>query len=612
MEAHPLQSTRISLIDARTWGAASGDGASLRGPHRSLHIAEIVDDIFGWLIPRPLILPGLSDTAASTLAALARTCRAFHTPAVKHLWSRLYNLRPLVSLFPKSAWRFQQEGSEMTLYPSRSFDEKVRSAMQRLRLYTHHVRWIHCNPFWASPKQGYRRYKIHYSAIQALSGHPSLPHPLFPHVRRVNLGSDLGSPLETVFCPALVLSPSVQEVSISVDTCLSGDSVHGAVAPSDVTSPAWLGLAGHLADIAPQLSSFKVEMYDLSRWAGRIPALLEAFSELSVRLTHLNISPLIVTAPAIAAIGRLTGLTNLHLSLFDFQLDELDDLRPLNLPSLDQIAVDTNSIPACIKFFQAMCAMGLRSLSLSCLLQSDTDLVNFFSVLRDCGTYSQLVQINVQRIHSQAFDEPVWKDMGSKPRFTFTQSTAGSLVPFKCIEQLSIGPCKPLQIADNDVGEMFTSWPSLKVFELNDDVLTVDYQAPRLTLSGIHKALQTVPCLEKLTLSFDGSTIPSPSCPTATEALPHPALSTWNVCSSSVVLPTKLAAWLKSHYPALSTLDFFTTYMAGLRWMYRYNLGNGSEGESVDMDSFEEEAVMVDRWTSVRAKIGVKRTEEGR
>ncbi|KAH6867543.1 hypothetical protein BKA70DRAFT_1132967 [Coprinopsis sp. MPI-PUGE-AT-0042] len=572
-------------------------------PHRCLQIPEIVDLIFECV--RYLPWPEFT-----TLTALARTCKAFHEPAIKHLWRDLPTLRPIFSILPESAWQIQEEEGQSMLYPVILFEELVGAALPRLSNHTRHVRRIECKVFWPSPKQNNKRYAIHYSIIQALRNHPSLPHPLFPNVRHVGLFSDVRRPLASVFSPALILSPSVESISIATGTSLERDIVDGSWTPPDVTTPDWLGLAGRLADVASQLSSFRVEMLPLlindPRWAGRIPALLEAFTEFSHRLSRLDIVPLVVTVPAIMAIGQLKGLTELNLSLFGFQLDELDALRVFSLVALDQVTVNTNSLATCIKFFQALRARALSSLVLSCYIEDDTDLTDFFSALRDRGTYGRLKSITVERLHLDISDEPNWRDLDEQPCFTFTQLTAESLVSLKNIENLSIGPVRTLQIADSDIQEMFGSWPSLKVFELDDDVLVDEYQVPRLTLAGVHKALQTVPQLEKLTLSFDGSILPSSLASTTADAQPHPALTTWNVCSSSIALPTKLATWLSSHYPLLSVLEFFKAYLDGLFWTFRHHIVSDWDDDIMDMDSFAEAAIMVDRWTSVRASIRAK------
>jgi hypothetical protein len=89
------------------------DGASLlRRQHRCLEIPEIIDLIFecvselGWVLNLPAFV------------ALASTCRAFHQPAVKYLWTRLDDLRPLAAVFPKGSWRYRKDEKGKTVVVS--------------------------------------------------------------------------------------------------------------------------------------------------------------------------------------------------------------------------------------------------------------------------------------------------------------------------------------------------------------------------------------------------------------------------------------------------------------------------------------------------------------
>jgi hypothetical protein len=468
--------------------------------------------------------------------------------------------------------------------------------MLPLKKYMRHVKWVRCKPTWVT--RSYKLCRLHHSSLQAIHRHPSLPRPLFPRASHVALISDTEHPLVNIFSPALVLSPSVTDLHITTDTWLSSDVLTGMEAPSDVARADWLGLGGRVSDIASQLSSLTVEMPDQDLeeplWAGRIPALLDSFAHFSSRLSVMRITPLVLTTSAINAIGKLSGLKELRLSLFDFQSGELDALQPLNLVMLHHIVVCSDSVTACCKFFKALCARDLRIMELELLLSSDTDLANFFTLLQGCGTYGTLEEIKSYSSYNGFVEQPHWYDLHTRPRFRFTPSTARSLLPFKHIETLLIGYCSPLEIQDGDLQAMFASWPNLKVFELDDDSLVADYQAPHLILGGVHQALQSVPQLEKLTLAFDGMALPPSS------SAPHPSLTTWNVCSSSIALPSRLAAWLSAHYPSLSRLDYFKTYADGMASTY----SNGTvRAAVVDIDSFELMAVMAGQWNSVWADI---------
>ncbi|KAJ7605654.1 hypothetical protein FB45DRAFT_692084, partial [Roridomyces roridus] len=65
--------------------------------HPCLRIAEIVDLIFEELKECDL-------TRNRTLAALARTCRGFHEPALDVLWSEQCTLRHVLKCLPSNLW----------------------------------------------------------------------------------------------------------------------------------------------------------------------------------------------------------------------------------------------------------------------------------------------------------------------------------------------------------------------------------------------------------------------------------------------------------------------------------------------------------------------------
>ena len=65
--------------------------------HRCLLVPEILYQIFDFLLPR--------QTNASTLIALAITCKAFQHPALDILWKDLDDpLLPLVQCLPRDLW----------------------------------------------------------------------------------------------------------------------------------------------------------------------------------------------------------------------------------------------------------------------------------------------------------------------------------------------------------------------------------------------------------------------------------------------------------------------------------------------------------------------------
>ncbi|KAH6905435.1 hypothetical protein BKA70DRAFT_1293152, partial [Coprinopsis sp. MPI-PUGE-AT-0042] len=581
------------------------DATSLVRHHRCLDIPELVDHIceyvsdMGWGVKNP------------TLLALALTCKSLHPFAIKNLWRHLDGMGAIASVLSKGAWEYHGT----TLYPSYGFERDVEPTLARIRQYTRHVRSISCpGPSWDSGRRVIKEYSFHYSALQAIHQHPLLPRPLFPSVQDVWMFAFHECPMASIFTPALLLSPSVRNLTVVTDSVYSDEDVRLSIPPDEVTGQEWVSVANRVADIAPQLSSFTIVMEQpqeqdvINRWAGKVPALSEVFERFSPSsLFTLDITPVVATPSTLTSIGRLKSLQTLQLSLFDFQYDEVNDLHPLHLPTLENLSLDTNSLSTCSAFAQTLHVNGLKSLTLSCFFDIDTDPAPFFVALQASdGYHTTPERIQVGRVHTGRIrDKPIWDEL-DEPRFIITPVTARSFLPFKHLESLSIGPCNPLELADHDLQTMLGSWPRLKVLKLDDETLTVDYQAPLLTLSGVHGALQSVPLLEKLTLSFDGSTF-TPVSDSLTFS--HQKLATWNVCSSSITLPVTFASWFAAQYPSLVTIEYFKMYLEGLRRAHAawpFEEADVVLQAKAFINQFTETAVMVDRWASVRGCLLAK------
>jgi hypothetical protein len=104
----------------------------LAKPHRSLEIPEIVDIIFKCLSDTNLDQEQEEEEqerkeTTATFCALARTCKAFHYPAIQHLWKDVDSLRAIAGVFPHSAWRIEdnKEGDAILV---RSHSLRLESA----------------------------------------------------------------------------------------------------------------------------------------------------------------------------------------------------------------------------------------------------------------------------------------------------------------------------------------------------------------------------------------------------------------------------------------------------------------------------------------------------
>jgi hypothetical protein len=157
---------------------------------------------------------------------------------------------------------------------------------------------------------------------------------------------------------------------------------------------------------------------------------------------------------------------------------------------------------------------------------------------------------------------------------------------------LSISPCTDIDISDEDLDHLFSFWPLLKHFRLDDEALTPAPPA-RLTLQGLHDALRHVPQLESLSIRFDGLMIPND------DVRPHSSLASWNVQSFSLGPGNKLIEWVQANYPVLARFKAFSHYARGVRHIYLDDDTSVDDEDREEIDALTESAVMLDRWNDV-------------
>ncbi|KAF8441630.1 hypothetical protein L210DRAFT_3644884 [Boletus edulis BED1] len=134
--------------------------------HRALEIPEILLNIFGHLY-----------YPTTDLAALVRTCRAFKDPALDVLWETLYDLSPLAQCVPEASkllWT-ARGNPDSYIGPSKCYSF-YRSLTQNewdiLRSYTRRIRSI-------TSLHGLNR-----QSLKRL-WRPPIPEPLFPNIRHL-------------------------------------------------------------------------------------------------------------------------------------------------------------------------------------------------------------------------------------------------------------------------------------------------------------------------------------------------------------------------------------------------------------------------------------------
>ncbi|KAH6912242.1 hypothetical protein BKA70DRAFT_1267072 [Coprinopsis sp. MPI-PUGE-AT-0042] len=561
--------------------------------HQCLIIAEVLDTIFSdtWCSPR-------------MLARLARTCKAFHEPAVRNLWKHLRSFSPVLNLLSPEVLSRDTEGCHETINLFRwslvYYESGFKRSLARIYDYTRHVRKLD----WMPSCKWSKRYGVHHAAFRKLYEHEDLARPLFPNLREVELPYSTRDPLVAVFYPSLVLSHSVQKITVTCDIC---ELIDLSGAYGDLTDDWWKALAGRLRTVASTLREFEVcsDDFEANTLVGRVRVLEQSIPDFSA-ITRLKISSLVLDQSTLISLGRghLSWLVNLSL-LVTAQMN-LQFPTDLSFPALEKLSLTTLSFDSCSIILAHLSANRLKRFKLKAAMDSDEegnaidtdyDPEPLFRTLHGRGMHGHLEQIHLKKIWVNGDVTAVWSAYRNEQRFTVTPRTLRSLIPFTSVTSFTIDTCDTSALDDQTLGALFEHWPRLECFKLSDE--TFSSEQPLLTLHGVHRAVSHVPALENLTLRFDARSIPEDSV-LAPCFEQHPSLQFLDVAASTLdaaSLGHDLASWLQRHYPRPKRVQSLTRYRNALDSVYEN--GEADEDEREIFQPYIGLATMVDRWNDV-------------
>ncbi|KAH6904117.1 hypothetical protein BKA70DRAFT_1297116 [Coprinopsis sp. MPI-PUGE-AT-0042] len=577
---------------------------AFRRSHRCLDIPEILDAICANLI----YFSDRGYLSCQYLPSVARTSKGLHAATIRHIWAEIPCLEAIVGVFPERTFRVEKNyyylESATRLY-------LPREGLERLSQYARHVRSV-------QSLNGYdpTAVRFHYSTLQALCRHPACPQPLFPKLKSLVLPCHSEYRLESVFYSGLVCSNSIRTLTVRTKDVIYWDELllDASDEPFEDPDPTphWDALGGRIADIGPRLTAFGVEYEPMpvlggitatgaveegDRLIGRLPTLLRSFSHFSSSLESLDVPSLALDGDTLTSLGHLTGLKTLRICLLKSHNTSnpfglLDRAKGgLCLPSLQTLFIHSADTKPVVAFLRVLSAPSLSQLQAEFELGGPLDLENLFAALLREGYQHHLTEIIISKWYPELVFSP-WNRAVAGPRFSVQNSTLKALKRFSKMAALSISPCTDVDIGDEELDQLFASWPSLKAFKLDDEMLTPAPPA-RLTLQGLHDALQHVPHLQTLSIRFDGLAIPS------SDARPHPSLSLWNVLSSSLVSGNKFVDWVEPNYPSLARFKAFSHYVTGVQFIHLDEHMSVDDEDREEIDSCTESAVMLDRWNDV-------------
>ncbi|EAU91856.2 hypothetical protein CC1G_04623 [Coprinopsis cinerea okayama7 len=510
-----------------------------------------------------------------TLPALARTCRTFYDPAIRVLWKRIPGLSVLTHLFPQDD--FTIEDNKKIFFKRTEFLQDT-AFRQRFRTYAVLVKHISYRHF--------TRFSMHFSALNHLATKVSVSGPLFHNAVSVVLPCYSTRPMEAMFYPAVVLGPFVRNVLIYTD---------GAVEPGEniaasriLGGPLTKAMLDRLHPYAANFTDFAVQLID-RKAIKCIPGIDSLCTQLSACLRRVELTQFVLSPDVLFAISQLGGLEVFLLSVDT--PDRPTPIRPpapLLFPALTHLHVEVLTMDAGQDFLRRLQAPSLTSLYLEFWLPDDDDhdddedlalplrdLKPIFSVLSGRHAAPKLSSIEV--------------DVGefNRDAFVIKGPTLLPIVEFKDLTSITIHRCACVELDDANLLQLFSSWPKLVefIFEPPELHTSVIYRK-KLTLEGLHNALQRCPNLARLSLACDARRVPP------AKGVPHQCLKVWDVGFSPIQSGRAVGEWLRQFYPRLeaASLEYFSHFASGLETI---------KDEKGIPEHELEKVLMINRWNDV-------------
>ncbi|KAG2015265.1 hypothetical protein CC2G_008553 [Coprinopsis cinerea AmutBmut pab1-1] len=238
---------------------------------------------------------------------------------------------------------------------------------QRLQHYTPHVKEI-----------GYTSGKrFDHRSLHAL--HTStVPLPLFPNVVEVTLPCFSERPLEAIFYPAIVLSPSIRVVRISTN------EIDAALTPgvTDLDNPCWKALSDRLQAYAQNITSFTI--YNHFCGGARLSSIDCLLRHFTARLTSLSIDYLVLQPETLPVLSRFVHLKTLSVTVDDSLLS-VHLPYDLFFPKLDYLGLSATSTAGLNTFLRKLRVPSLEQFTIEFHVSTqDIDLHESLSATAHC------------------------------------------------------------------------------------------------------------------------------------------------------------------------------------------------------------------------------------
>jgi hypothetical protein len=353
---------------------------------------------------------------------------------------------------------------------------------------------------------------------------------------------------------SLTLAPSVRSVTILCHSAFTPEVAQDAnLIPGIEFS--WKSLADQIKSRSRNVSSLSINVWS-SR--GSVPSgILVIVNELCqglASLTAFSVPQAFIPPP----FHLPPRVENLEL----FIPRRAQPAEGVDFANLHTLQLSAASVEHCTAFLRALRARNLQRFAIhysSGIANKSVNLRDTFTAL-NASDSSNLTTIAIQGdkigIH-EMYETYVLRPTPPRTSFPLSYSVLEPLISYKDMTSLTIANCIPTEISNGDLLSLLSAWPNLEVLNLSSA-----FQAntvPKITMAGLHAALLRCPHLSHLDLPCDARTLPS-----TTTLQPHPALTHWNACDSSLLSPKEAAKTILACFPKLRVLRFFEDMCAKL------------------------------------------------
>ncbi|KAJ7032542.1 hypothetical protein C8F04DRAFT_1003819 [Mycena alexandri] len=467
--------------------------------NRTLHIPEILGIIFGHLDPSD-ILSGKD--SSRTLAALARTCKAFKNPALDALWTFHVDLIPALRCFPEDIW-------DRTL----QIDQQLNFVAFRRPLTPED---------WEVPLDQWKRIKI----FRIFTFDTS----------RISLAV-----CETlrICCPDSILFPNVQEVSwydmdprkLPILSLLLSSRLHRISIGSGEST-----ILSTLGNRSPDLTH--VDLRGQHSGLDILPSVVTLMSKLQ-RLESLFI--VAADAAILQLAARMSRLRYLVVDkVLHFGALSLQNVPRPHFPSLEILNLWATTVEVARTIIAAT-HHPLTAVNLLC-----------GGGLADCRTIARLyTALAAPRVHSALHTLHI-EVSGNHPEI-IAGDTLRILFPFTHLRTIVLKPYLGFDLDDDLLLEVARTWT--RVEDLRLAVLNTNHPMRvdvRVTLTGIHALAKHCPKLRNLEITFDATSVPE-----LKEVWAQEKLTMMRVDLSPISSPADVATFLSRIFPGLQELESY-------------------------------------------------------